>query len=104
MNAWIAPGMLFVTVTIGLWMLFAFLRVRFARPVPDAEPEPVFGALTPTFAAQVPPMSSEGLESLQRDLTQGGFYDAVASQNFRAVRYVLVVAPLIVGGGLALML
>jgi tight adherence protein C len=104
MNAWIAPGMLFVTVTIVLSMLFALLRVRFARPAPDAEPEPVFGALTPTFAAQVPPMSSEGLEELQRDLMQGGFYDALASENFRAVRYVLVIAPLIIGCGIALLL
>lgn len=102
MNDWIAPGMLFIAVTVGLWLVALLIRGRLFRSAPpaaDVEPEPVFGSLTPALAQQLP-MTGEGLQNLQRDLMQGGYYRPEASQNFRAIRALLVIAPLVIGGGL----
>jgi tight adherence protein C len=104
MNEWIAPGMLFVAVSAGLWAVIAGVRRWLVRraPGPDAEPEPVFGELTPAIAGQLP-MSQAGLQNLQRDLMQGGYYRLGASQDFRAIRAMMVVVPLVIGGAMTVL-
>lgn len=101
-NEWIGPGMLFLAVTGLLWTLVAIVRgrrkVAADEPPPDA---PVFGPLTPALAEQMP-MSSEALQQLAQELRQGGYYQPSASNSYRAMRALLVLIPLIAGGGLAL--
>ncbi len=60
-----------------------------------------FGRFSSALAAQIP-MSRKGLDELQADLTAAGFYRRAALQEYRALRTVLVLAPLLIGAAASL--
>jgi tight adherence protein C len=71
---------------------------------PDEEedpPEPTWGELTPALAAQIP-ISAEDQGELHKELRIAGYYRPTALTEYRALRTVLVVTPLITAGVLAL--
>ncbi|HKI33913.1 MAG TPA: type II secretion system F family protein [Gemmataceae bacterium] len=64
-------------------------------------PELVLGELTPALSGQIP-LSEAGRSELQRDLMAAGMYRPTALMEYTAVRAVLTIAPLIIGGVVAL--
>ncbi len=67
------------------------------------EPEPgIFGDLTPALAAQLPE-TRRGNEAFRKLLRSAGLYQPSASQSVAALRFVLLVAPLVAAGLLAIM-
>lgn len=71
-------------------------------PSSGSTPELVLGDLTPALATQIP-MSEEGRSQLQRDLRAAGLYRPTALMEYAAVRAVLTILPLIIGGTAALL-
>ncbi len=65
-------------------------------------PELVLGELTPALAGQIP-MTETGKTELQRDLMAAGMYRPTALMEYTAVRALLTITPLIVGGVAALL-
>ncbi|MEX1228927.1 MAG: type II secretion system F family protein [Planctomycetaceae bacterium] len=63
----------------------------------------VFGTLTPTFAALLPDMA-ERHQQTRQELWQAGNYRPHAHLNLAAVRYVCIIAPLLLFGTLLVML
>src|SRR5437016_5624747 len=61
----------------------------------------VLGEMTPGLAEQVPMTLKARLE-LQKELMAAGFYRLTAITEYAAIRTILVVAPLILSGVLAL--
>lgn len=70
-------------------------------PSISSKPELVLGELTPALSEQVP-MSAEGRSELQRDLLSAGLYRPTALMEYTAIRAVLIIVPLILGGVYAL--
>jgi len=64
-------------------------------------PELVLCELTPALSGQIP-LSEAGRSELQRDLMAAGMYRPTALMEYTAVRAVLTIAPLIIGGVVAL--
>ncbi len=62
----------------------------------------LLGKWTPALAAQVPVGSAKG-EAIQKELLAAGYYRQVALMEYAAVRTVLIVAPLVMTGMLALL-
>ena len=70
----------------------------------NGEPEPgIFGDWAPALAAKIPESEAEQKEFRQM-LRQAGIYDPRASETIFALRFVLLVAPLVVTGILAVLL
>jgi tight adherence protein C len=67
----------------------------------DSAPAPLLGDLTPTLAAQIP-ISAEDQGELQKELRTAGNYRPTALLEYRALRTVLVIVPLLAAGVLAL--
>jgi tight adherence protein C len=84
-------------VALGMRLLLGFVLDR-GGPAPDdpeAEPgPPLFGALTAPLAGMVP-MRREAQEGMQRELLRAGLYRPTALLEYRAVRSVLTVLPLV---------
>jgi tight adherence protein C len=76
-------------------------------PVPPSDPslgstpELVLGELTPALSGQIP-MTEVGRSELQRDLMAAGMYRPTALMEYTAIRALLTIVPLIVGGIIAL--
>jgi tight adherence protein C len=68
----------------------------------SSTPELVLGELTPALSGQIP-MSAAARSELQRDLMGAGMYRPTALMEYTAVRAVLTIGPLIIGGVIALM-
>jgi tight adherence protein C len=77
------------------------LQARLEAGEKDSTPELILGGLTPALG-QIP-MDVTGLNDLQRDLLDAGFYRPTALMEYRAVRTVLMVVPLLAGGILTLL-
>lgn len=84
------------------------LAERRANDLPTIEPENVpgvdtrdwlFGTLTPVLAALLPESESRRVE-VRKELKSAGYYGPHAYQNFAAIRYLMMVLPLIVCGAL----
>jgi tight adherence protein C len=71
-------------------------------PTLSSNPELLLGDMTPALSAQIP-MTEEGRSELQRDLRGAGMYRPTALMEYAAVRAVLTIVPLLVGGLIALM-
>jgi tight adherence protein C len=71
-------------------------------PSIGSKPELVLGDLTPALSEQVP-MSLETRSELQRELQSAGLYRPTALMEYTAVRAVLIIIPLILGGVIALL-
>ncbi|MGH7199693.1 MAG: type II secretion system F family protein [Planctomycetaceae bacterium] len=69
----------------------------------DRPGDRVFGSATAVFAALLPETAAQR-ETLARNLRAAGYYLPSAPQNLAAIRYMLVMASLIVFGGLLLLL
>lgn len=69
-------------------------------PVADGS-DYVFGPLTPTLAAFLPDSDARKSE-VRKELMQAGYYQPHAQQNLSAVRYVSIIVPLLLFGGLLL--
>lgn len=70
--------------------------------VDDGSPSPlILGELTPALAEQIP-VSDEDRGDLQKELRIAGYYRPSALLEYRALRTVLVVVPLLTAGVLAL--
>src|SRR5690606_34801657 len=83
---------------------------RDALPVVEAADVPftstsdyVFGTLTPIFAALLPDMQ-ERSQQTRKELWQAGYYQPHAHLNLAAIRYLCIVAPLVLFGSLLVML
>jgi pilus assembly protein TadC len=104
MTEWLGISWVFAAVA-GL--SFLALRPR-RRPAGgeteggDGEPPLVLGGWTEAVARQVP-MTADGREALRQDLRGAGLYRRSALVEYGAVRAVLVIAPLIATGLLALL-
>jgi tight adherence protein C len=82
-----------------------------ARPLPQVEPadtgladsdDYVFGSVTPVLAAMLPE-SAGRRDEVRKELHAAGYYQPHALQNLAAIRYVCILAPLVLLG-LALVL
>jgi tight adherence protein C len=114
MQEWIWLGVVFVVVA-GL--CFAVLqwdsrrRRRLEERLEQAagQPEPgsgtdlVLGPLTPDLASQVP-MRESTRTDLAQELRAAGFYRPTAVMEYAAIRWVLVVVPLVITGVLVVLL
>src|SRR5262245_7860368 len=101
-------------IAAGLFPLFILLLRKQAKPVDpdelpfdvpeveDVEPEPLLGDLTGPLAAQMP-MRPKVQSDLQRELIAAGFYHRTALSEYRAIRWVLILAPLFISGAAALL-
>ena len=108
-------ALIFASVALAIYLLGRSFTLR--PPREDArlkqisddspyngEPEAgVFGAWSPALAAQLPESETEQKEFRQL-LRQAGIYQPRASETIYALRFVLLVAPLLVAGVLAVLL
>ena len=95
-----------VTLSIFQWLVNRRLRrelqnIKSAKPIGESSPM-VLGPLTPLIAEQTP-MGESARADVKRELSEAGFYQPAALTEFRAVRAVLVLVPLLLAGGLALL-
>jgi tight adherence protein C len=82
---------------------FDRLPVLRAGELPVAgEGDLVFGPVTPAFAAMLP-VTGSGTEETLQELQQAGYYEPHAIENFAAVRYALVMAAVVLAGGLVVL-
>lgn len=115
MNEWTLTALIGVGLTAGLFPLLLLMLRRPARPgdpadlpqdlpeeFDDREPEPILGGLTDPFASQVP-MRRAVKNELQQELFAAGFYHRSALAEYRAIRTVLILAPLLIAGAAALL-
>jgi tight adherence protein C len=104
MTEWLGVAWVFAAVAgLSFLALARLARRRAALPRDeDAPQEPVLGDWTEAFARQLP-MTSQGREGLRQDLRSAGLYRPTALMEYAAVRAVLVIAPLIGAGLLALL-
>lgn len=95
LKQWGIPVLIFVAVTAAVWLV---ARMVVRRPRSEEEPdEGLFGGLTPALAAQLPESEKE-----QRDfrllMRQAGLYRSAARTTIYALRFVLLLVPLVVAG------
>jgi tight adherence protein C len=76
------------------------LETRLEAQDVDSAPELILGDLTPTLAQT--PMSLAARNELERDLRDAGYYRPTALMEYRAVRTVLMILPLLGFGALSL--
>ena len=110
-NEYVISGIVFLSVAAAVFMAYLVLaqrrrmaaqRRRAALESGDSSPDLVLGSLTPALAAQVPIMAGDRSD-LERELRQAGYYRPNAVVEYAAVRSVLVVAPIVAAGALALL-
>jgi tight adherence protein C len=70
-------------------------------PSIGSSPELLLGDLTPALAGQLP-LTEEDRSALQRDLRTAGYYRPTAVMEYAALRWVLVIIPLVAAGVSAL--
>ena len=68
---------------------------------PDSESDGLFGSLTPALAAQIPESEQESKDFLKL-LRSAGLYRPSARASIYAIRFVLLIVPLVIGGILRL--
>ncbi len=97
---------LFVTgLVAGVYWLIAQRNLRFQErlkqtgsdPGTESTPELVLGPLTPTLAGSLP-VGSEDKIDLQKELREAGFYQSSALEEYAAIRYLLILLPLVAAG------
>jgi tight adherence protein C len=111
--AWLS--VIFLIVTGGSFLVLfrsAVQRRRAEERLREKQSDPaislgsnadlLLGDLTPGMAAQVP-MTTQGKAELQKELLAAGYYRRTALMEYAALRAVLVVAPLVGAGVLALL-
>lgn len=96
-----------VTMSIFQWLVNRRMRremenIKSATPIAGASTPMVLGPLTPLIAEQTP-MGETARADVRRELSEAGFYQPDALTEFRAVRAVLVLVPLLLTGGLSLL-
>lgn len=95
LTQWGIPALIFVVVTAVVWTV---ARLAFRRkPAEDELDEGLFGGWTPALASQLPESEKE-----QRDfrllMRQAGLYSPAARASVYALRFVLLLVPLVVAG------
>jgi tight adherence protein C len=98
---------LFVTATIVAWLILRSLFGLFFDPPPpeweDSTPRaPLFGSWTEAIGSLLP-MSAASQEAVGKALLRAGFYHRSALIDYRAVRSLLTLVPVLVGLELALL-
>jgi tight adherence protein C len=106
-SEWLMLGAIFVLVASGVYSLL--YRASQRRPREDcaagakpSQAELILGDWTPALAAQVPVGAEVGAE-LRKELRAAGYYRPTALMEYAAVRSLLVIAPLIAAGLIALL-
>lgn len=112
MNEWVWLGGVFFAVFVlsfGLLYWASLQRERVRRRLQaesvgedDSSTDLVLGGMTPAFAGQFP-IGEEKRDQLRSELLQAGYYRSTAIMEYAAVRAVLILLPLIVFGGLAIL-
>jgi tight adherence protein C len=92
-----------ITLSVFQWLVNRRMR-RELQNIQSATPEKsstlLLGPLTPLIAEQTP-MGDSTRANVKKELSEAGFYQPDALTEFRAVRAVLVLVPLLMTGGLA---
>src|SRR5689334_7693415 len=92
-----------ITLSVFQWLVNRRMR-RELQNIQSATPENsstlLLGPLTPLIAEQTP-MGDSTRANVKKELSEAGFYQPDALTEFRAVRAVLVLVPLLMTGGLA---
>jgi len=113
MQEWLALGALFLMV-VGVSLLLMRWRERRKQRLQariqstsvldegESRPDFVLGELTPAFAEQIP-LSEYDRSRLARDLRDAGFYRKSALTEYTAIRTVLLIAPILLAGLVALL-
>ena len=101
-----AVFLLVAGVIMYIYMAIARRRIRVQQRLQaeqDGVPEPemILGDLTPALAAQIR-ITDQNRTELQRELRMAGFYRPTAVLEYAAVRTLLTISPVIMGGVLAL--
>jgi len=105
----ITPQLLNILITAGCVAGAAFFAWRYLRRRRDDSSSSVnatksgliFGPLTPVLASLLP-QSEEKRRTMQRELVNAGYYHPSASDNLAAIRYLGIVAPIVMFGSLLL--
>jgi tight adherence protein C len=71
------------------------LQIGSGEDISRSQDRLLFGRFSAALAAQIP-MTQQSQAELQADLTAAGFYRRAALQEYRALRTVLVLAPLLI--------
>jgi tight adherence protein C len=77
-------------------------NIQSDTPLRGTSSSMVLGPLTPLIAEQTP-MAESARADVRRELSEAGYYQPEALTEFRAVRAVLVLVPLLIAVGLALL-
>src|SRR5262249_53515933 len=108
MNEWMQFGLVVLGVTGFVWLMLTLGRRR-SRPEErlraeeEGEPQgPVFGPLTEALAEQLP-QTEQGRVELEKELRLAGYSRGTALIDYKAMRALLALVPLIFSGVLALM-
>jgi tight adherence protein C len=101
---WLTMGWVFLAVAGVAFIVLnrVWLSRKRSKPDDDQDPEMLLGNWTPAWSAQIP-MTKDGQEELKQDLRAAGYYRHTALLEYTAVRALLVVAPLIATGVVALL-
>ncbi|MCI0455825.1 MAG: type II secretion system F family protein [Gemmataceae bacterium] len=113
MNEWLWPGVIFAAVALVTFTLLYWaalrrekeaerLRVADSDSMLGSHPDLVLGEMTPALAMQSP-MTATDRTALEKELREAGFYRPTALMEYAAIRAVLVILPLLVALGLALL-
>lgn len=109
MNEWQSIAALSVAVALVVYSLVRLMGLFFGREreeeVVDSAArgrEPVFGPLTEPMAKQLP-LGEESQSEIDQLLVQAGYYSRRASTNFHAIRYAMVLFPILCTGLVALL-
>ncbi len=97
---WILLGGVFVVATAVFWLVgrLLFFRPRRADQEDEAgEPRGLFAALAPALAEQIPESEKERQE-FAKMLRQAGLYQAQARTTIYALRFLLLITPIIAAG------
>jgi len=112
MNDWQSIAALSVGVALVVFCLIRLVSLLFGKErVPEQgegtdlssrSREPVFGSLTEPMAKQLP-IGEESQSEVDQLLVQAGYYSPRAATNFHAIRYAMVLFPVLCTGLVALL-
>lgn len=104
-SAFLFLAVAFVAFFAFQWLFSerAALDKRLAQEEDEGEPRMVFGELTPALAGQSPTLTAAKREALEQELRSAGYYRPTAFMEYRAIRAVLVLAPIFLALGFALL-
>src|SRR5262245_347699 len=113
LSEWLWLAALFVVVTLVAVTLMRWAERRRQRLADRLAPKPesddgdsrtdlVLGEMTPAFAGQIP-ISEQDRAQLARDLRDAGYYSTTALTEYSAIRALLMLAPLVLAGLLAIL-